>query len=510
MFLSVERLSLVPLVLGLAVLVWDIFLAGWIASQRQASKPFTTLTALCGLLVAPAMLVSMAAVLDDTARTMSGIAFIVPAVAVLFTLQVGYALFARLLTPAVAIPLLLYNICVATISIGDYVVSLTGGAVLWLQGAVAARDALTGLAAGRTALISPIALLVPMIAPAYPARWKLSAVVRALVTLTATAATTLLLTEWPRGVGAVRSYDGALGVRMQERPAGDFAIGLHMFSTLDRAPLSRMVDADMRLADTLGARVVLVVLSDAGTKAQALDSISRLLEPFRTDSATIAIALELGRNPGQARAINRRAAIERILLRIRPDVLIPGWRSPLPTILGANEPTLEWWQSMLASSAEVVQRVRPRTSLGWAAAHVDTRDSIVFDWAASAASPVRTLGIVVFPSFAGLPAVDARLRAFDRWHSVADAQYHQPRSYWLMETGGLPRAHGDAAQTAAIMQSLAWATRRPWMSAAIVGDAGDYDGAIGLRSANGRLREAVGTIARASRGLRESSAVGHP
>ena len=452
MVLPAERLSLIPLAMGLALLVWDILLAGWIAAQRQASRPFTTLTGLCGLLVAPAVLVSMATVLDDTARTMSGIAFIWPAVAVLFTIQVAYALFARLLTPAVAIPLLLYNICIATISIGDYVVSLTGGAVWWLQGAVAARDAITGLASGRAALVSPIALLVPMIAPAYPARWRVSAVVRAVVTLAATAVTTLLLTEWPRGIGAVRSYDAANGVRMQERPSGDFAIGLRMFSTLDRAPLARLVDADMKLADTLGARVVLVVVNDAGTKAAALDSISRVLEPFRNDSATIAVALELSSNPGYARSNGRRAAIERILLRVRPDVIIPGWRAPLPTILGANEPTLEWWQSMLTSSAEVIQRVRPRTALGWAAVHVDTRDSVVFDWAARDESPVKTLGIVSFPSFAGLPAVDARLRAFDRWHAIADEHYHQPRTYWLMEAGGLPRAHGDAAQTAAIMQ----------------------------------------------------------
>ena len=505
MGLPVERLSLVPLALGLAILVWDILLAGWIAAQHQASKPFTTLTALCGLLVAPAVLVSMATVLDDTARTMAGIAFIWPIVAVLFTVQVAYALVARLLRPGVAIPLLLYNICVAVIAIGDYLVSLTGGAAPWLQGAVAARDAISGLTAGRSALISPLALLVPMIAPAYPARWKVSAAVRVFITLTATAVTTLLVTEWPRGVGAVRSYDAANGVRLQERPAGDFAIGLRMFPTLDRAPSSRLVEADMSLADTLGATAVLVVVNDAGTKAAALDSLSRVLEPFRADSAIIAVAIELEGTAGQPRTNARRLAIERVLLRVRPDVIIPGWRSPVPSVLGATEPTVEWWQAMLESAEEVIQRVRPRTSLGWAAAHVDTRDSIVFDWAASDASPVKTLGVVAFPSFAGLPSVDARLRAYDRWHAVADARAHQPRDYWIMESGGLPRAHGDAAQTAAIMQTLAWSTRRAWVTAVIIGDAGDYDGAIGLRAANGRLRRAVGVIARASRGLRESA-----
>lgn len=505
--LPVERLSLVPLVFGLAILLWDILLAGWITSQRQASRPFTTLTGLCGLVVAPAALISLATILDGSARTVSNISFIWPLIVVCFALQVAYALFAGLLSPAVAIPLLLYNSCIAIIAIGDFVVAQTGGAALWLQGAVAARDAITGVASGRAALVSPVALLVPMIAPAYPARWRASAAVRAMLTLVAVAVTTLLVMEWPRGVGAVLSYNAAAGARLQERPAGDFAIGLRAFSTLDRAPPARLVAADMKLADTLGAEAVLVVLDEAGTRPAALDSLSRVLEPFRADSSIIAIALELERSPGAARSTARRAAIERILERVRPNVLVPGWRAPVPGVLNGPEPNEAWWRDMLVSSAEVIQRVRPRTLLGWSAARVDARDSAVFAWAATDASPVNVIGVMAFPSFAGLPAVDARLRAFDRWHALAVAGDGTERTYWIMEAGGMPRAHGDRAQTAAIMQTLAWATRRPWITTAIVGDAGDYGEAIGLRAANGRIRQAVGVIARAARGLRETTSV---
>ena len=506
MVVPIERLAVVPLVLGLGVLLWDILLAGWIASQRQASRVFTTLTGLCGLLVAPAALVAMATVLESTARTMTGIAWIWPLVTVAFAVQVLYALVARLLTPAVAVPLLLYNACVATIAISDYIVSLTGSAPIWLQGAVAARDAVTGFAAGRSALVSPLALLVPMIAPAYPARWKASAGVRALLTLTATAVATLLVMEWPQAVGAIRSYDAAIGVRLQERPAGDFAIGLRAYSRLDGAPANRLVKADLQLADTLKARAILVVLTEKGTRNAALDSLARLLESWRADSGKIAVALELGSDPGLPTSKERLATVERVVLRLRPDVLIPGWRSPLPAVLPAREPDLAWWKVMLTSTAGVITRVRPRTQLGWSAARVDARDSIVFDWASSPDSPVRVLGIVSYPSFAGLPAVDARLRAFDRWHELALANYGTPpRSHWLMEVGGLPRAHGDAQQSAAIMQALAWGTRRPWISVAILGDAGDYDGSTGLRAANGRERAVVGVVARASRGLRESA-----
>ena len=505
MALPIERLALVPLALGVALLLWDILLAGWTASQQNAPRLFTTLTGLCGLLIAPAALISMANVLDSTARTTSAIAWIWPLVALCFALQVGYALFARLLTPAVGVPLLLYDICIATISVGDYVVGLTGAAPVWLQGAVAARDALIGMTAGRTALASPIALMIPMIAPAYPARWKVSAGVRALLTLIATALTTLLLVEWPRGVGAVRSFNTASGVRMQERPKGDFAIGLRLFGTLSGPPPARLVVSDTRLSDTLGAATVLVVVNEKGTRAAALDSLSRVLEPWRADSATIAIAIELELNAGPPVTAARQAAIERVLLHVKPSVVIPGWRSAMPPLLVTGEPSVQWWQSMLSSSAEIIQRVRPRTTLGWAAARVDARDSAVFEWASRPASPVKLIGVVSFPSFAGLPAVDARLRAFEHWHALANLRSETSCDFWLMEVGGLPRAHGDAAQTAAIMRALAWSSRQPWVTAAIIGDAGDYDGALGLRAANGRMRAAVGVISRASRGMNEAT-----
>lgn len=507
MAIPVERLAIVPLALGLVVLLWDILLAGWIASQKQAPKAFTTLTGLCGLLVAPAALVAMATVLEGTARTMAGIAWIWPLVTTCFAIQVAYALFTRLVTPAVGVPLLLYDLGVALVAISDFVVSINGNAPLWLQGAVAARDTISGYAAGRAALVSPLVLLVPIIAPAFPARWKASAGVRALLTIAATAAITLLFMEWPPSVGAIRSYDTALGVRMQERPANDFAIGLRMYSRLERAPAPRLVRSDNKLADTIGARVVLVVVTEKMTRNAALDSLSRVLEPWRADSnSSVVVAIELSRSPGAPNGARRLAFVERVLQRVRPDVLIPAWRLPIPSMLPANEPDVAWWQSMLNSTAGVVQRVRPRTALGWAAARVDARDSAIYSWAASTESPVKVIGLVAYPSFAGLPAVDARLRAFDRWYAQAADSLKPGTRHWLMEVGGLPRAHGDAAQTAAIMQALAWGTRRSWITAAILGDAGDYDAATGLRAADGRVRNVVGVVARASRGLRDAAA----
>lgn len=505
MLLPIERLAIVPLTIGLAVLTWDILLAGWIASQRQASQPFTALTGFCGLLVAPAALVAIASTLEGTARTVVGIAWVWPLITVCFAVQVGHALFARLLTPAVAVPLLLYNCGAATVAISDYLVAVTGSAPLWLQGAVAARDAIAGLAAGRAALASPLFLLVPIIAPAYPARWRASALVRALLTLSATALATLLVVEWPPAVGAIRSYDAALGVRMQERPANDFSIGLRMFSRLDRAPANRLVKADVKLAELLGSRTVLVVISEEGARPAALDSLARVLDPWRSDSGSIAVGLQFSsRSPAPGTAAQD-VLLTNVLQRVRPDVIIPGWRTPLPSVLPAHEPDAAWWEAMLTQAGAVVTRVRPRTVIAFSAARVDDVDSAVYNWASQPGSPVKILGVVAYPSFAGLPAVDARLRAFDRWHALATTQYGTTRDHWIMETGGLPRAHGDAAQTASVMHTLAWASRRDWVTVAIIGDAGDYDTATGLRAANGRLRNVVDVVSRAARGMREAA-----
>jgi len=113
------------------------------------------------------------------------------------------------------------------------------------------------------------------------------------------------------------------------------------------------------------------------------------------------------------------------------------------------------------------------------------------------------VGASIYPSFSGLPAVDGRLRALERWHAQAVQRGGGAQPHWLVNVGGLPHAHGDAAQTAAIRRTLAWASRQPWIGAAIIGEPADYDGWLGLRAANGRQRAAVSAIGLAARRMRE-------
>ncbi len=496
---------LAPLVLGvaMAVLAWDIALASWIAARREAPRVFTQLTALCGLLVAPALLVAVATGTETGARTISGISWLMPVIACAFVLQVLYALLTRLVSVVVALPILLYDLVLAVIAIGDYLAAQHGVAPLPLQAAVSARDVIVGMTAGRAALVSPLAMLVPMIAPAYRARWRLSGVVRALLVLAATALATLLVIEWPRGIAAVRSYDDAYAEPMQARPSGDFAIGLRLFPVLDGAPPARAVEADRRLVEQLAPDVVLIVIDEDGWRGGALDSLSRVLDPLRDDSVQIAVALRVGRGVVAPDDAARQAAIERVLQRLRPDVMFPGLVDPLPAMLGTAPHSADWWRALLLRSAATVKRVRPRTLMGWSASRLDATDSTVYAWASTPSSPVMLIGAVSFPSFSGLPSVDARLRAFERWHARAAATGGGAQPHWLVTVGGLPHAHGDAAQLAAIRHALAWGSRRAWIGAAIIGEPADYDGWVGLRAANGRLRSSVPALSLDARQMRD-------
>jgi len=505
-----DPLALLVLGVAMAVLAWDIALAGWIAARREAPRVFTNLTAFCGLLVAPALLVAVATGTETGARTISGITWLMPMIACAFVLQVLYSLLTRLVSVVVALPILLYDVVIAVIAIGDYLASQQGVAPLQLQAAVSARDVILGMTAGRAALVSPLAMLVPMIAPAYPARWRLSGAARAVLVLAATALTSLLVLEWPRGIAAVRSYEAAYSEPMQARPAGDFAIGMRIFPVLDGAPPARAVEADRRLMEQLEPDVVLVVIDEDGWRGGALDSLSRVLQPLRDDSVQIAVALRIARGVVAPDDAARQAAVERVLLRIRPDVIFPGLIDPLPSILGTMPRSSDWWRALMLRSAATVKRVRPRTLIGWSASRLDATDSAVYAWASSATSPVSLLGAVSFPSFSGLPAVDARLRAFDRWHQRAVTRGGGAQQHWLVTVGGLPHAHGDAAQLAAIRHALAWGSRRAWVRAAIIGEPADYDGWVGLRAANGRIRSSVPALSLAARQMRDVRPVSPP
>src|SRR5690606_9771257 len=101
----------------------------------------------------------------------------------------------------------------------------------------------------------------------------------------------------------------------------------------------------------------------------------------------------------------RELAIERILQRIRPDVFFPAFAPPLPTTLRSQQPSEAWWRAAVIEGARIVERVRPRTRVGWTASRLDATDSAMYQWVTSSESPIELVGLVSFPSFSGLPGV---------------------------------------------------------------------------------------------------------
>jgi len=493
------RLGLLPVVLALLVLAWNVSLAGWIASRREGGRVFTTLTGLTGLLVAPAAVLAIAASSDAGARTITGVSWLWPATCVLLVFQAAAATGRRLVSLSVGLPILCYNVVIAFIAIGDDLVVRTGEAPWMLQGLIASRDAVLGIVMGRASLASPLAIMVPLLAPAYPARWRSSALVRATFVLYAAAALTLLLMEWPRGVGAVRSYDAAT-LSITPRDPATFALGIRLLPEVTGLPSARAARAGARLYDRVSPDAVLVVLRAGDVRRSGLDSLVRVLAPYRSDSVRLMVALAFDRDDaiamrddpvGTARL--RLDALERVVERVRPHAIIPALPPMLPSARFTPQPVNTWLQAHLTSTAAMVQRARPATDVVWIATRFDVSDSTMYAWATQSASPIDAVGFSPTPGFSGLRSLDARLRAADRWVESNNAS---GRVHWIL-TAGLPRAHGELAQSDAIQHVLAWSSRRRFVRGVIVGELLDDENSLGLFAANGRERPVVDMLRRA-------------
>jgi hypothetical protein len=270
---------------------------------------------------------------------------------------------------------------------------------------------------------------------------------------------------------------------------------LRVFPVLEGAPAARSTAADLALVRQIAPDFVLLQLGTDATRPAALDSIAHVLDPLRDLNVRVAVGLAVSGAPSHLDDLRRLDALERVVARLKPDVVFPALSSPLPELSGTATPSAAWWRSIEYRSKMVIDRVRPRTLLGWTASRLDATDSVVYRWAARSPSIVRVIGAIVYPSFSGLPAVDARLRTLERWRQSALATGDAPQPHWLVNVGGLPHAHGDAAQSAGIRHAIAWGNSRSWIEAVIVGEPADYDGGLGLRASNGRLRAAVGGVA---------------
>ncbi|MCC6928019.1 MAG: hypothetical protein IT359_03400 [Gemmatimonadaceae bacterium] len=491
--------------LSAAVLLWDVLLAGQIANARRQTRLFLALTSICGLFIVPGALIALAASTTMTGRVVYLVAWLWPVVLLFYVLQSGYALFRRLVTPLFALPIFAFNctlLAAATARFAsEWIVALPSP----LVGTAVAQSGALGLIFGRMALWSPWVLALPLLSPAYPARWGVSRSVRAVLALSAATSVAIFAMELPRSVYAAESFAPLGTERLQERPRGDFLLGLHILPTLDAPPAPLPLERDLTLADSLDASIVSVTIAPDGVRALALDSLANALDALRRDSVQLVVTLGYGEadgalyRQGPSRYLERRLAmLDQVVRRLRPDVVIPALdpEDAGHTALGRVAPA--WWRDYFTRAAEEVHRLRPRTKVALNASAFTAADSALYAWGARQPG-IDLLGFSLAPSFGGGASLEARLRLAERW------MRRTTKEQWVFSARGYPRTFGERNQERALWGVVAWATTQPRMRAVIIDGAGDYDTLDGLRAPGGRLRPAATTVARAAQALAEST-----
>ena len=106
-------LGAIYLALSLAMIAWDILMAGRIAQLRRIPRGFQGITGIAGLLLVPALVVAYSAQSLLYGRAIFLVAWLWPFTALLFVIQTVYALGRRLVTPLLGFPLLIYNFVIA-------------------------------------------------------------------------------------------------------------------------------------------------------------------------------------------------------------------------------------------------------------------------------------------------------------------------------------------------------------------------------------------------------------
>jgi hypothetical protein len=487
------------------VLAWDVFLAGQIAQLRRAPRFFRGVTALGGLLIAPAALVAITAASILNGRAIHVIAWVWPLTLGIFALQAAYAVGKRLVTPFIGVPIAAYDLIVAAAAFVRYEAYSGHDPSVAALAIAAAQSSALGLTLGRVALFSPFAVQLPFLAPAYPARWRISATVRGTLAVLALGFAVVFVAELPGALIAVRSYNSYAQDRLQERPRGDFTIGLRVLPALNDAPPPLALRNDMALVDSVGVGAISVVIDPSGARLAALDSLARSVEDERRDSVLLIVAVGYDRDEGEAfrRSPNaymrtRLAAVDRIVRRLRPDIVLPA-RDPYTDGMRAlGRVPLAWWEEYLRTAAVNAHRVSNRVRVGVAASAFVGADSALYAWASRPDTPIDVVGFSFYPSYDGGGSLAARLHVADRWMRSS------AKNQWVFSSGAYPVTHGETSQARALWGTLAWATGHQSVKGLVVESAGDYDALTGLRAPGGRVRPALAALERAVAAMAET------
>ena len=498
------------IVAAVIMVMWDVLVAGRVSQLRRAPRTFAAVTAFAGLLIVPALLIAYASASLLYGRGIQPISWVWPFTTVLFALQATYALMRRLVTPLFGVPIFVYNIIIAVVAVSRYSIAHGFLPPDFGMALSAAYTSSLGFFFGAPALWGPEYIQVPLMSPSLPSRWRLGRFVRMGIASAAAFLAALVLIEMPNAFATAKSYERYANLQLQEHPEGDFDIGLKIFPDLRGPPPPLALERDIALADTLDVSAVLITIAPEGARLASLDSIARTVDDRRADSAIVIIALGYPkdamikfRESPEEYTRRRVADVDRISRRLRPDILIPavdpygeGARA-----IGTQPP--EYWTDYLTRAARIAHYVNARIRVGVSASSYGRRDSTLYFWAASRASPIDVVGFSMMPDFDGATSLDTHMRIATRWMRSFPTR---PKPHWVFSAGGYPVSHGERSQELALWGVLSWATTQSQIRGLVVTEAGDYDVLRGLRTAAGRYRPAVGAVMRAQRGLKETVA----
>ena len=503
-----EPLAAAHVALSAIILLWDIVMAGRIAQVRTMPRPFAALAATAGLLIAPALVVQVATGSMLYGRAIQTIAWVWPATLVLFALQALYALVRRLVTPVFGLPLALYNTLIAVGAVIRFAMSRGMEPPALALHLVAAQGSALAAILGTSALYTPAALHLPILAPAFRARWRTSALMRLGLAVVAAGWTALIVAELPIAGRAIDSYSAYATERLQERAEGTFAVGLKLFPDLTDGPSPLAVRRDLEVVDSIGAGIVSIVLRPAATDRVTLDSLRRMLEERRRAGTRLMVSLGydqrvLGRfrRPRPLDVEARLAAIERITRRLQPDILAPALEPYGRAVRVHGRLLPGTWIDYLTEAARRAQVGGRGTTIAIAASSYGASDSALYAWATSPESPVGIVGFSLLPSRFGARGLEAQMQTAERWMAATA----KTKPHWVLSAGAFPTAHGERSQEQAVHGVLAWATSRPEIHGVIFVEAADYDRALGFRAPDGRLRAVTAELTRAVRALRDQA-----
>jgi hypothetical protein len=504
---SHRLLGAIYLALSLAMIAWDVLMAGRIAKLRRIPRGFQAITGIAGLLIVPALVIAYTSQSLLYGRAIMLVSWLWPFTALLFVVQTIYALARRLVTPLLGFPLLVYNLVIAFVAVTKFVIE-RGHTPTELGLALnAAQASMLGTFFGDAALWNPIYLQVPIFAPSLPARWGFTRLARVALAGAAIAMTALVVVELPGAFASINSYAPHEGDKLQEHPEGDFKIGLKIFPNLRSGPPPIAITNDLSLADTLRVDAISVVIDPEAARGVALDSLARSIEQARADSTVLIVALGYPKKGGQEFKQSREnyttarlKDVDRIARRLKPDYLIPA-TDPLEEgarVLGEQSP--QYWIDYFTRAAKVAHYVYPRIKVSVPMSSYGTRDSTLYAWAARPGTPIDAVGFSMRAGFDGARSLDTHMRIAKRWM----AQFPKPKEHWVFAAGGYPLAHGEKSQLLTLKDVLAWATAQQPIRGLVVYEGGDYNSVMGLRAAGGRLRPATAEIIRAEKGLQAS------